>query len=104
MGGEGGMLRSKENSYLKWSSPELASCSLGGKCVKPSLPVVGTFIGFLEIPISGDLLPAAPLTHNDGFPVSKSFCSPQEYTVHFQFHVTKVPSMPFGGLIGQDPG
>lgn len=34
----------------------------------------------------------------------ESFCNPQEYTIHLQFHAAEVPSIPLGGLIGQDLG
>lgn len=72
MGGEGGTLKSEENSFLKCSFTKLASCHLGVKCLKPSLPLASTFMGSLDVPITGDLFPAVLLTHLDRFLVSPS--------------------------------
>lgn len=58
------MLRSEGGKFtLKMPLSEAGFMRSGWQPLKPSLPLASTFMGSLDVPITGNLLPAAPLTH-----------------------------------------
>lgn len=94
------MLKSEENSDLKCCFTKLASCSLGGRCLKPSLPLARTLMSSLDVPITGDLFSAVPLTHLDSFLVSPS-AAPENTPFTFSFMLSRFHSAHLVALLGK---